>query len=263
LTKGNVYLVGAGPGDPKLITVYGLECIQKSDVILYDRLVNKKLLDHARPEAELIFCGKLPGKHELIQEQIHELLVEKALEGKVVTRLKGGDPCVFGRVGEEAEVLADHDITFEIVPGITAGIAAPAYAGITVTHRDYASSFAIVTGHGRAEKQEDHLNWAALAQGIDTIAFYMGVGNLHYICKKLIENGKKADTPVAVIQWGTTEKQKTITGTLSSIEKSVQQAGIKHPSIIIVGEVVNLRKKIKWFEEMSLDYKEEIEACQS
>jgi uroporphyrin-III C-methyltransferase len=263
LTKGNVYLVGAGPGDPKLITVYGLECIQKSDVILYDRLVNKKLLDHARPEAELIFCGKLPGKHELIQEQIHELLVEKALEGKVVTRLKGGDPCVFGRVGEEAEVLADHDITFEIVPGITSGIAAPAYAGITVTHRDYASSFAIVTGHGRAEKQEDHLNWAALAQGIDTIAFYMGVGNLHYICKKLIENGKKADTPVAVIQWGTTEKQKTITGTLSSIEKSVQLAGIKHPSIIIVGEVVNLRKKIKWFEEMSLDYKEEIEACQS
>lgn len=263
MTKGNVYLVGAGPGDPKLITVYGLECIQKSDVILYDRLVNKKLLDHARPDAELIFCGKLPGKHELIQEQIHELLVEKALEGKVVTRLKGGDPCVFGRVGEEAEVLADHDITFEIVPGITSGIAAPAYAGITVTHRDYASSFAIVTGHGRAEKQEDHLNWAALAQGIDTIAFYMGVGNLHYICKKLIENGKKADTPVAVIQWGTTEKQKTITGTLSSIEKLVQLAGIKHPSIIIVGEVVNLRKKIKWFEEMSLDYKEEIEACQS
>lgn len=263
LTKGNVYLVGAGPGDPKLITVYGLECIQKSDVILYDRLVNKQLLDHARPEAELIFCGKLPGKHELIQEQIHELLVEKALEGKVVTRLKGGDPCVFGRVGEEAEVLADHDITFEIVPGITSGIAAPAYAGITVTHRDYASSFAIVTGHGRAEKQEDHLNWAALAQGIDTIAFYMGVGNLHYICKKLIENGKKADTPVAVIQWGTTEKQKTITGTLSSIEKLVQLAGIKHPSIIIVGEVVNLRKKIKWFEEMSPDYKEEIEACQS
>jgi uroporphyrin-III C-methyltransferase len=260
LTKGNVYLVGAGPGDPKLITVYGLECIQKSDVILYDRLVNKQLLDHARPEAELIFCGKLPGKHELIQEQIHELLVEKALEGKVVTRLKGGDPCVFGRVGEEAEVLADHDITFEIVPGITSGIAAPAYAGITVTHRDYASSFAIVTGHGRAEKQEDHLNWAALAQGIDTIAFYMGVGNLHYICKKLIENGKKADTPVAVIQWGTTDKQKTLIGTLSSIEKSVQQAGIKHPSIIIVGEVVNLRKKIKWFEEMSLDYKEEIEA---
>ncbi len=263
MTKGIVYLVGAGPGDPKLITVYGLECIQRSDVILYDRLVNKQLLDHAKPGTELIFCGKLPGKHELIQEQIHELLVEKASEGKVVTRLKGGDPCVFGRVGEEAEVLAEHQIKFEIVPGITSGIAAPAYAGITVTHRDYASSFAIVTGHGRAEKQEDHLNWAALAQGIDTIAFYMGVGNLHYICQKLIEHGKKADTPVAVIQWGTTDKQKTLTGTLNTIEKLVQQAGIKHPSIILVGEVVNLRQKIRWFEEISLDQKEEIEACQS
>ena len=265
LTKGNVYLVGAGPGDPKLITVYGLECIQKSDVILYDRLVNKQLLNHAKPEAELIFCGKRPGKHELIQEQIHELLVEKALEGKVVTRLKGGDPCVFGRVGEEAEVLAEQNIKFEIVPGITSGIAAPAYAGITVTHRDFASSFAIVTGHGRAEKQEDHLNWSALAQGIDTIAFYMGVGNLNYICKKLIENGKKTETPVAVIQWGTTEKQKTLTGTLSTIEKLVVEAGIKHPSIIIVGEVVNLRQKIKWFEEMNLtsNKQEEAEACQS
>lgn len=253
MTKGKVYLVGAGPGDPKLITVYGLECIQKSDVILYDRLVNKQLLNHARNDAELIFCGKLPGKHELIQEQINELLVEKALEGKSVTRLKGGDPCVFGRVGEEAEVLAMNDIKFEIVPGITSGIAAPAYAGITVTHRDYASSFAIVTGHGRAEKQEDHLNWPALAQGIDTIAFYMGVGNLNYICHKLIENGKSPDTPVAVIQYGTTEKQKTLTGNLDTIEKKVKQAGIKHPSIIIVGEVVTLREKIKWFEEQDVN----------
>ncbi|MCM3161582.1 uroporphyrinogen-III C-methyltransferase [Metabacillus litoralis] len=250
MTKGTVYLVGAGPGDPKLITVYGLECIQKSDVILYDRLVNKKLLDHAKPEAELIFCGKLPGKHELIQEQINELLVEKSLQGKVVTRLKGGDPSVFGRVGEEAEVLADQNIKFEIVPGITSGIAAPTYAGITVTHRDYASSFAIVTGHGRAEKKQDSINWSALAQGIDTIAFYMGVGNLHYICEKLIENGKNSHTPVAVIQWGTTEKQRTVTGTLNTIEEIVKEAGIEHPSIIIVGEVVNLREKIKWFNEM-------------
>lgn len=263
LTKGTVYLVGAGPGDPKLITVYGLECIQKADVILYDRLVNKELLNHAQPEAELIFCGKLPGKHELIQEQINALMVEKALDGRNVTRLKGGDPCVFGRVGEEAEVLAEHKIKFEIVPGITSGIAAPAYAGITVTHRDYASSFAIVTGHGRAEKQQDHINWSALAQGIDTIAFYMGVGNLDYICKKLIDNGKKADTPVAVINWGTTEKQKTLTGTLTTIEQLVKQAGVMHPSMIIVGEVVNLRQKIQWFEEMKLDHKKEAESCQS
>jgi uroporphyrin-III C-methyltransferase len=265
MTKGNVYLVGAGPGDPKLITVYGLECIQKSDVILYDRLVNKQLLNHAKADAELIFCGKLPGKHEMIQEQIHELLVEKALEGKIVTRLKGGDPCVFGRVGEEAEVLAENHIKFEIVPGITSGIAAPAYAGIPVTHRDFASSFAIVTGHGRAEKQEDNLNWASLAQGIDTIAFYMGAGNLNHICKKLSENGKSEETPVAVIHWGTTEKQKTIIGTLKTIEKLVKQAGIKHPSIIIVGEVVNLRQKLKWFEEMDviMDEQKEEEACRS
>ncbi|MED3564401.1 uroporphyrinogen-III C-methyltransferase, partial [Bacillus xiapuensis] len=179
MTNGKVYLVGAGPGDPKLITVYGMECIQKADVILYDRLVNETLLQYAKDGAELIFCGKLPGKHQVIQDQIHDHLIEKASNGLTVTRLKGGDPCVFGRVGEEAEVLANHGIPFEIVPGITSGIAAPAYAGIPVTHRDYASSFAIVTGHGRAEKEEDHINWAALAQGIDTIAFYMGVGNLN------------------------------------------------------------------------------------
>jgi uroporphyrin-III C-methyltransferase len=267
MTKGYVYLVGAGPGDPKLITVYGLECIQKSDVILYDRLVNKQLLNHAKNDAELIFCGKLPGKHELIQEQIHELLVQYALKGKTVTRLKGGDPCVFGRVGEEAEVLAANGIKYEIVPGITSGIAAPAYAGIPVTHRDHASSFAIVTGHGRAEKEEDHLNWPALAQGIDTIAFYMGVGNLPYICKKLIENGKSQETPAAVIQWGTTEKQITVTGSLNTIEKEAELAQIKHPAIILVGGVVKLREKIKWFEELELlndnDKKKVGAACQS
>ncbi|WP_028403299.1 uroporphyrinogen-III C-methyltransferase [Ectobacillus panaciterrae] len=250
MTTGKVYLVGAGPGDPKLITVYGMECIQKADVILYDRLANEALLQYAEDDAELIFCGKLPGKHELIQEQIHELLVEKACEGKTVTRLKGGDPCVFGRVGEEAEVLAERGIRYEIVPGITSGIAAPAYAGIPVTHRDHASSFAIVTGHGRAEKGEDYLNWSALAQGIDTIAFYMGVGNLSYICKKLIEHGKRSDTPVAVIQWGTTEKQQTVTGNLETIEYVAANAQITHPAIVLVGEVVGLREKIKWFEEL-------------
>lgn len=260
MTKGQVYLVGAGPGDPKLITVLGLECIQNADVILYDRLVNEQLLTHAKPDTELIFCGKLPGKHELIQEQIHELLISKAMEGKKVTRLKGGDPCVFGRVGEEAEVLAEKNIPFEIVPGITSGIAAPAYAGITVTHRDHASSFAIVTGHGRADKKQDTLNWPALAQGIDTLAFYMGVGNIHYICTKLIENGRKIQTPVAVIQWGTTNKQRTVTGTLETIEQIVIDAKIEHPSIIIVGEVVSLREKIQWFKERNEHEVEEL--CQ-
>ncbi|WP_077210558.1 uroporphyrinogen-III C-methyltransferase [Bacillus dakarensis] len=249
MEKGIVYLVGAGPGDPKLITVYGLECIQKADVIAYDRLINKELLKHAKSDAELIFVGKSPGKHALIQEEIHELLISKAQEGKIVTRLKGGDPCVFGRVGEEAEVLAEADIPYEIVPGITAGIAAPAYAGIPVTHRDYAASFTIVTGHGRQEKGMDNINWEALAKGSDTIAFYMGVGNLKHICTQLINFGRSKHTPAAVIQWGTTEEQRTVVGDLATIESIVQEAKITHPAIVLVGEVVKLREKIQWFQE--------------
>jgi uroporphyrin-III C-methyltransferase len=249
MTKGKVYLVGAGPGDPKLITVYGMECIQQADVILYDRLVNDELLKYAKADVELIFCGKQPGKHHIIQEQIHELLIEKATEGKIVTRLKGGDPCIFGRVGEEAEILAANGILYEIVPGITSGIAAPAYAGIPVTHRDYASSFAIVTGHSRGEKEQDELNWPALAQGIDTIAFYMGIGNLNYICTRLIEHGKNPNTKAAIIQWGTTARQKTITGNLKNIEKRALEAGITHPAIVLVGDVVGVREKLNWFQE--------------
>jgi uroporphyrin-III C-methyltransferase len=251
MTKGKVYLVGAGPGDPKLITVYGKECIEKADVILYDRLVNKQLLEYAHKNTELIFCGKQPGKHELIQEQIHELLISKAIEGKIVTRLKGGDPCVFGRVGEEAEILAEKGIPYEIVPGITSGIAAPAYAGIPVTHRDYASTFAMVTGHRRAEKDREDINWSALAEGIDTIAFYMGIKNLHTICEQLIEHGKNPDTPVAIIQWGTLDNQKVVTGSLATIEEKASIEQITHPAIILVGEVVQLREKINWFKGLS------------
>ncbi|CRK83260.1 uroporphyrinogen-III C-methyltransferase [Neobacillus massiliamazoniensis] len=254
MTKGKVYLVGAGPGDPKLITVYGMDCIQQADVILYDRLVNEELLKYAKPHAELIFCGKQPGKHHIIQQQIHELLLEKATEGKTVTRLKGGDPCIFGRVGEEAELLAENGISYEIVPGITSGIAAPAYAGIPVTHRDYASSFAIVTGHSRAEKEQDELNWPALAQGIDTIAFYMGVGNLNYICTRLIENGRSPETKAAIIQWGTSDRQRTITGSLKDIEERALEAGIAHPAIVLVGDVVGLRDKLRWFPETEVKH---------
>lgn len=249
MKKGKVFLVGAGPGDPKLLTMYGMECLQLSDVVAYDRLVNPKLLEFVKPDAELIFCGKLPGKRAFIQEHINQLLVEKACEGKIVTRLKGGDPCVFGRGAEEAQVLSEHDIEFEIVPGVTAGIAVPTYAGIPVTHRDYASSFAIVTGHGRANKQQDHINWKALVQGIDTIAFYMSVGNLKYICKQLIENGKNPDTPAAIIEWGTMEEQRTVSGCLRNIAMLSEQENIQHPAIFLISETVQLREKIGWFEK--------------
>ncbi|OEH93126.1 uroporphyrinogen-III C-methyltransferase [Bacillus solimangrovi] len=250
---GIVYLVGAGPGDPKLITVYGLECIQTADVIAYDRLVNKELLTHAKPDAELIYCGKLPGKHALIQQEINQLLVEKAKQGLTVTRLKGGDPFVFGRGGEEAEELMKHGIRYEVVPGITAGVAAPAYAGIPVTHREFASSFAIVTAHGRASKGEDHIHWESLAKGIDTIAFYMGIGNLNHICERLIHFGKDPHTPVAVVEWGTTSKQQTVVGNLQSIEEIVQTTEISHPAIVLVGKVVDLKEKIEWFKEQQLE----------
>jgi uroporphyrin-III C-methyltransferase len=249
MKKGKVYLVGAGPGDPKLLTLYGLECIQMADVISYDRLVNKELLKHAKKDCELIYSGKRPGKHHLIQDEINQLLVDHAMKGKIVTRLKGGDPFVFGRGGEEAAFLARHGIPFEVVPGVTAGIAASAYAGIPVTHRDYATSFAMVTAHGCVEKGSEFLNWEALAKGIDTIAFYMGVNNLSTICRNLIFHGKKATTPVAVIHWGTTSVQRTVTGTLETIEEIVSKGQISHPSIILVGEVVQMREKIHWFEE--------------
>lgn len=248
MDKGTVYLVGAGPGNPKLITVYGLECIEKADVIIYDRLVSSELLRYAKKEAELIYAGKEPGKHGTIQEQINNWLVEKASEGKTVVRLKGGDPFVFGRGGEEAEVLAKHHIPFEIVPGVTAGIAAAAFAGIPVTYRNVATSFTIVTGHGRKEKGDDHLDWEALVKS-DTLAFYMGVGNLPYICGQLIAHGKHVATPVAVIEWGTTEKQRTVTGTLQTIAEIAKRANISHPALIVVGEVVQLRERIQWFLE--------------
>jgi len=247
-----VYLVGAGPGDIDLITVKGLKCIEKSDVILYDRLINEELLNYAKKEAKLIYCGKRPGYHAMIQEKINRLLVKYAKQGKCVTRLKGGDPFIFGRGGEEAEILVDKGISFEVVPGITSGIAAPAYAGIPVTHRDYSSSFAIVTGHMRPGLP-DTIHWESLANGIDTLAIYMGMGNLPYICKQLMKYGRSEDTPVALIHWGTTVEQYTITGTLLTIVKIAKKSKISNPSMIIVGEVVKLREKTKWFEQIVLD----------
>lgn len=252
MSKGKVFLVGAGPGDPKLITVRGLETIKLADCIVYDRLASPRLLAHARADVELIYCGKLPDRHTLTQEEINQLLVEKALEGKVVTRLKGGDPSIFGRVGEEAEELARHDIPFEIVPGITSGIAAPAYAGIPVTHRDFNSSLAIVTGHERPDKTETSINWEKLATAVGTIIFYMGVGNLPYIREQLIKYGRSPQTPVALVRWGTTVDQETLVGTLADIVEKREAAGLANPAIIIVGEVVQLREKLQWFEKKPL-----------
>ena len=249
---GKVFLVGAGPGDIDLITVKGVKCIEQADVILYDRLINKELLEYAKEGVELIYCGKLPDYHTLKQETINRFLVKHALKGKVVTRLKGGDPFVYGRGGEEAEALSNHGIPFEIVPGITSGIAAPAYAGIPVTHRDLSSTFAFVTGH-RKDGEEEELRWESLAKGIDTLAIYMGVKNLPYICSMLRKYGKKKETPVALVHWGTTQTQQTVTGTLETITDDVRKAEIQNPSMIIVGEVVNLRSKLNWFEKMSLD----------
>ncbi|EKN71549.1 uroporphyrin-III C-methyltransferase [Neobacillus bataviensis LMG 21833] len=252
MKTGKVFLVGAGPGDVGLITVKGMEAIKQAEVILYDRLANPKLLEYATGDCELIYCGKLPDRHILRQENINDLLVEKALAGKIVVRLKGGDPGVFGRVGEEAAALALYQIPFEIVPGISSGIAAPLYAGIPVTHRDHAESFAVVTAHDKSKEGKPLLDWEGLVRGVDTIAFYMGVGNLPFICENLVNQGKPASTPVILIQWGTFGRQKTLQGTLADISEKVLKAKFTNPAIILVGEVISLREKISWFESKPL-----------
>jgi uroporphyrinogen III methyltransferase/synthase len=244
--------VGAGPGDPGLITVKGVDCIARADVVVYDYLASPALLAHANPEAEMIYVGKKGGDHTLPQEGINALIVEKAKQGKVVSRLKGGDPFIFGRGGEEAEVLIAAGVPFEVVPGVTAAIGAAAYAGIPLTHRDYTSDVAFVTGHEDPTKTESSIDWASLATGIGTLVFFMGVKNLPHIANNLIAHGRPADTPVAVIRWGTTPKQQTVTGTLRTIEAAVRKAGIKAPAIIIIGGVVTLRETMQWFEKRPL-----------
>lgn len=250
--SGKVYLVGAGPGDPKLLTLKGLECIQLADVIVYDHLANPQLLDQARSEAERIYAGKASGDHTLAQDEINQLIIKKAKEGKVVVRLKGGDPFIFGRGGEEAEELAESDVEFEVVPGVTSAIAAPAYAGIPLTHRKLASSVAFVTGHEDANKPESSFNWEKLSTGVGTLVFLMGVGNLAGIAQKLQECGRSPDEPVAVIRWGTFPTQEVIVGTLKDVAQKVEQAKLKPPAIIVVGDVVKLREKISWFDKKPL-----------
>ncbi|GAE33517.1 uroporphyrinogen-III C-methyltransferase [Halalkalibacter akibai] len=252
MKKGYVYLVGAGPGDIRLLTVKGEQCLESADVVLYDRLVNPLLLEKTKPGAELVYCGKLPDRHLLRQEAINDLLVKYALEGKQVVRLKGGDPSVYGRVGEEAAELDKFNIDYEIVPGITASIGASTYAGVPVTHRDHGASFAIVSGHDKSPEGQPLIDWEGLAKGIDTIAFYMGVKNLPYICEQLLKNGRKKETPVLLVQWGTLGKQKTLKGTLETIAQLVKEQKFSNPAITIVGEVAKLRQTQSWFERQPL-----------
>ena len=245
---GKVWLVGAGPGDPGLITVAGVEALAGAEVLVYDRLVSARLVDLAPPSAERIFVGKEASAHTLRQPDINALLVKKAREGKRVVRLKGGDPYVFGRGGEEAEALVEAGIPFEVVPGITSAVAVPAYAGIPVTHRGLASSFAVITGHEDPTKSETAIDWSKLATGVDTLVFLMGAATLPQIVEKLVEHGRPPATPVAVIRWGSTPAQEAVTGTLADIVQRVREARLEPPAITVVGEVVRLREKLRWFD---------------
>lgn len=249
---GRVYLVGAGPGDPGLLTVKGQELLSQADVVIYDYLANPVLLEHANKRAELIYVGKRRGHHTMTQKEINQLMVERALKGQKVIRLKGGDPFVFGRGGEEAEDLAGEGIDFEIVPGVSSATAVPAYSGIPLTHRDYASTAAFITGHEDPRKEESNIAWDKLATGAKTLVFLMGVGNLPLIAERLIEHGLSPETPVAVIRKGTFADQKTLIGPLNDIARLATEHGIKPPAVILVGEVVHLREKLNWFERRPL-----------
>ena len=252
MSKGKVYLIGAGPGDPGLITVKGLKWLETADVVVYDYLANEQLLGYIREGAEKVYVGKKGGEHTLPQDQINDLIIAKANEGKSVARLKGGDPFIFGRGGEEAEELARAGIPFEIVPGVTSAIAAPAYAGIPLTHRDYTSTVAFITGHEDPTKEESKIAWDKISTGIGTLVFLMGVGNLSRIAQELMKNGRAPETPVALIRWGTLPEQETILGNLSNIGETARSRKIKPPVIILVGEVVALRERLNWFETLPL-----------
>ena len=251
--SGKVYLIGAGPGDPGLFTLRGAEVLQQADVVVYDYLANPRLLSYVKPDAELIYVGKKGGEADpTSQEKIGRLLIEKALSGKVVARLKGGDPFIFGRGGEEGEELFQAGIPFEVVPGVTSAIAVPAYAGIPLTHRDYASTVAFLTGHEDPSKEDSTIPWEKVATGIDTLVFLMGVGNLSRIVERLVTHGRAIDTPAAVIQWGTKPEQETVIGTLDTIVRLVEERGLGPPAILVVGEVVRLRERLSWFERRPL-----------
>jgi len=248
-----IYLVGSGPGDPGLFTVKGVRCLEEADAVVYDRLAPEALLRHAKPATERVYVGKKPGKPTMPQEEINGLLVELGRAGKTVVRLKGGDPYVFGRGGEEALALIEAGLPFEVVPGVTSGIAAPAYAGIPVTHRGVSTSVAFVTGHEDPAKGHQDVDWKKLANGADTLVLYMGVGRLAEISASLVSAGRSPDTPVAVVRWGTIPEQRTVTGTLEDIAERIAEAGLNPPAITVVGDVVALRESgLDWFERRPL-----------
>ncbi|MBM4462055.1 MAG: uroporphyrinogen-III C-methyltransferase [Chloroflexi bacterium] len=252
MKQGKVYLVGAGPGSPDLITVKGLDCLKRADVVIYDHLVDESLLDHAPAAAEKIYAGKTASRHALEQAEINRLLVERAKEGRVVVRLKGGDPFVLGRGGEEAMALAEDGIPFEVVPGVSAATAVPAHAGIAVTHRGLASYFTVVTGHEDVTKAESSVPWEDLAKGSGTLVILMGVANLSEIVARLVRGGRPPSTPVAVIRQGSRPTQQTLVGTLTDIASKAESSGVKPPSVIVVGDVVRLREKMRWFDILPL-----------
>lgn len=242
--RGKVFLVGAGPGDPELLTVKAQSVLKKADVIVYDHLASQAVLKLAPAKARKVYVGKRRGKHVASQEEINEILIDAAKEGKSVVRLKGGDPLLFGRGGEEAQELRRAGIRFEVVPGITSALAVPAYAGIPLTHRDHASSVAIVTGHEAAEKSGGRVEWERLATAVDTIVILMGVERLGGIAKRLMEGGRDLGTPVAIIEWGTTRRQRVTVGALSDIEEKAALRAVKPPAVIVIGGVVELRKEL-------------------
>jgi uroporphyrinogen III methyltransferase/synthase len=252
MKKGICHLIGAGPGDPGLFTLKGRACLEQADVVVYDYLCNPELLKWAPDSAEKIHVGKKAGAHTLAQEEINALLVEKTLAGKLVARLKGGDPFLFGRGGEEAEALAAAECRFEIVPGVSSAIAGPAYAGIPVTHRAHNTALTIFTGHEDPSKPESNLDLEAIARAPGTKVMLMGVERLGAICGKLQSVGMAAETPVALVRWATTGRQETLIGTLTDIAEKVKAADFKPPAIAVFGEVVGLREKLNWFENLPL-----------
>ena len=247
MTPSPVYLVGAGPGDPELITVRGLNAVHQATVIIYDRLVHPSLVAEAPPQAQRIYVGKESGIHYVPQGQINQLLVNYATQGERVVRLKGGDPFVFGRGGEEAEALAAARLPFEIIPGVSSAVAVPAYAGIPLTHRKVASSFAVVTGHEEGGKEHTAIDWRRLATAVDTLVILMGTKGLVRIAAQLIQHGRAPETPVALIRWGTTSEQVTVVGTLANITDTAAAVALEPPIVTVVGDVVRLAERLQWF----------------